>query len=194
MISDCLKGKENYDEEEHRGKKKRMPVTFTVMKLLKALLRKDKSRTKLHKALIWAVACVSFNGCLRVGEILSKAARKFDPLNCLLKKDIWVTHIRVKGVKKEVLNIKLKSDKASRAATRGMIIEVFANGTELCPLRAYRAYMESCPMASLSSAAFRSPEGWCYRHQRFKDDLKSLLITGGGGSELPMLQEGSGGM
>ena len=175
LITDCIKGRENFDEERYRGKKERLPVTVTVMKLLKVLIILDKKMDKHHKALIWAVAAIAFGGCLRIGELLSKWAGKVDILNCLLMNDIWLTTARVKGERREILKIRLKSDKSSRAATRGCVLEVFDNKTELCPIEAFKKYLAVSPSTRTNKAAFRLKSGMNYRHQRFNDDLRKIL-------------------
>ena len=175
LVKDCLRGKDNFDEEAHRGKPKRLPVTLTVMRLIKCLLKLDRKMTEHHKILMWCICAVAFNGCLRIGECLSKFANRVDTLNCLLKKDIWLTEVKVKGKYKEVLKLRLKSDKASRATTRGVVLEIFGNGTDICPVKAYRKYLRASPKGKESFAAFRNFGGSNYRHQRFNEDLKSLL-------------------
>lgn len=175
LVKAVLAGKDNFDEEEARSKPKRQPMTIKHLKLLKLTLLLDKSRSPMHKKLIFAVAVIAFNACLRVGELLSKQARSIDPLNCLLRRDIWLAKERVGGKVCEYLNVRLKSDKSSRAATRNVVIETFANNTEFCPVQAFKDYIKCTGKGRLDSAAFRSPEGWAYRHQRFNEDLKSLL-------------------
>lgn len=107
--------------------------------------------------------------------MLSKTARSIDPLNCLLRKDIFVSKIRMEGRTVEILNIRLKSDKASRSDTRNVVIEVFSNSSSFCPVRAYKDYILATGVGSKNSAAFRLPSGFAYRHQRLNNDLKSLL-------------------
>lgn len=107
--------------------------------------------------------------------MLSKTARSIDPLNCLLRRDIFISKTRVDGRAVEILNVRLKSDKASRADTRNVVVEVFANGGDLCPVGAYKDYVRVMGAGRLDSAAFRLPSGFAYRHTRFNNDLKSLL-------------------
>ena len=61
---------------------------------------------------------------LVVGELLSKTARTFDPLNVLLKRDIWVSKPTLNGGTMRILNVRLKSTKESQASTRGIVVEV----------------------------------------------------------------------
>ena len=65
LVSAVIHGKENFDEEEQRSFPKRQPVTIKVLQLLQITLRLDKTRSDGYKKLIFAVACIAFNGALR---------------------------------------------------------------------------------------------------------------------------------
>ena len=175
IVKLVLKGKENWDEVQARGLPTRMPFTIKLMKLLRVVLLLDKARSEKQKAVIFATACLCFWGAFRVGEILSKKSRVVDNTSELLKNDIYFTSKRIKGKMVQILNVKLKSPKESRASTRGVIVEVFANDTELCPVKAYREYLVACGNISRSNAAMRDEDGWAYTHARLNADLKQLM-------------------
>ena len=65
-----IKGKQNWDEEEARHLVKRLPVTLTILKLIKLLLKSSKEFTEKEQALIWSVCTLAFNGAFR-GRTLS---------------------------------------------------------------------------------------------------------------------------
>ena len=65
LVSAVLKGKANFDEEEHRSHPKRQPVTLKVMQLLQITLRLNKKFSESHKVLIFSIACIAFNGAFR---------------------------------------------------------------------------------------------------------------------------------
>lgn len=65
IIKLVLRGKSNWDEEEARNLVKRLPVTLTIMKLIKLLLKTSKEFTTKEKALIWSVCTLAFNGAFR---------------------------------------------------------------------------------------------------------------------------------
>ena len=73
---------------------------------LNLLYRRIESRISSVKALILGITWAILTFC-RIGELLSKTARTIDPLNCLLRKDIFVTKIRMEGRSVEILNISL---------------------------------------------------------------------------------------
>ena len=66
LVSAVLKGKANFDEEEHRSHPKRQPVTLKVMRLLQITLRLNKLFSEAHKVLIFSIACIAFNGAFRL--------------------------------------------------------------------------------------------------------------------------------
>ena len=98
-----------------------------------------------------------------VGELLSKTARTFDPLNVLLRRDIWVSKQSMGGKQISILNVRLKSSKESLSTTRGIVVEVFENSSMFCPVKAYLQYQNLCGSGKQSSPAFRTPMGWAYR-------------------------------
>ena len=62
-----------------------------------------------------------------VGELLSKTSKTFDPLNVLLRRDVWISKQLVSGKVTQILNVRLKSSKESLSTTRGIVVEVIRN-------------------------------------------------------------------
>ena len=60
-----IKGRENWNEEEARDLVKRLPVTLTILKLIKLLLRTSDKFSDKEQALIWSVCTLAFNGAFR---------------------------------------------------------------------------------------------------------------------------------
>ena len=56
-----------------------------------------------------------------------------------------------------------------------MVIEVYGNDSDFDPVSPYKQYLGLTKGGSLTSAAFRTEQGWCYTHSEFNKDLKSLL-------------------
>ena len=109
--------------------------------------------------MIWSVCTLAFNGAFRVGELLSKTARSFDPLNVLLRRDVWISNRVTGGKKVAIMNVRLKSSKESLASVRGVVVEVFENGTMFCPVKAYLHYVSLCVSGKSGQPAFRTPTG-----------------------------------
>jgi hypothetical protein len=170
-----LKGLKNKDEEELRDKPGRQPVTLRILELLYVLLHLDKTRSEKDKSLIWALSSLAFWGGFRAGELVSKRSTRYDSLNTLLKRDLWLAKSAIDGRQVELLNVRLKSTKTCRAALKGQVVEVFENGTKLCPVRAYKKYRELHGSSRQGMPAFRDETGWAYRHAQFNKDLKEIL-------------------
>ena len=176
IVSSLLKGRANRDASETRRVEERLPVTVDILKMLRLILDLDKNMSEGYKLLIWSVSLMAFWGSLRVGEILSKTARTIDPEVDLLRKDVTITTKKVAGKVKEFLRVDLKSPKEARNNPVPITVEIFGTGDGLCPVRAYKAYVEKVGIVRLNSAAFRLPvSGQAYRHYRFNEDLKKLL-------------------
>ena len=89
-------------------KAKRIPVTPTIMKLLKAGLN-EWGGSYTDKRLVWAVCAIAFNGGFRIHELLSRNEKSFDPAFTLLGKDLNVQKVKVGRVTEEILTVRLKS-------------------------------------------------------------------------------------
>ena len=140
-VSLALKGFKNRDEEIGRGKTQRQPVTLKLLQLLYINLKVDKLIPEKLKSTVLAVATLAFFGAFRGGELISKSSTRYAKTDCLLKRDIWISRSRVDGVETEILNVHLKSTKTCRLLNKGQVIEVYPNGTKLCPVRCYKKYL-----------------------------------------------------
>ena len=71
LVKQVIEGRVHIDSTMGRleAKPKRLPVTPTILKLIKLEL-KNSTLTKESKRLIWAVSSIAFSGGFRVGELL----------------------------------------------------------------------------------------------------------------------------
>ena len=115
MVNQILQGATNIDavKKRYHTKPKRLPVTLTILNLLKAEL-KASSLEKEDKLLIWAVALIAFMGAFRIHELLSRRSSSFDPHYDLLGRDINIKSIKVGKASIKTIIIKLKSEKTDR--------------------------------------------------------------------------------
>jgi hypothetical protein len=92
LVNLIITGKKNMERMEKLKKtdKRRLPVTLTVMRLLKATLR-EASMENQEKLLTWAACCLAFNGAFRIHELLSKEEGRFDPVFTLLEEDLRIS-------------------------------------------------------------------------------------------------------
>ena len=176
VVKHMLRGKANEDVRVTRESKQRLPVTLEVMEMIRLSLRLDKSRCEKEKALIWSVCTLALGGGFRLGELLSKRARKIDPSYDLLKRDVRRVEREVGGRTRVVLRVTLKCPKETAQNPVPITVEVFGNDTKFCPCKAWDEYVRLVGVKREDSAAYRVPNsGNAYRHQRFNLDLKRML-------------------
>ena len=109
IVQSIIKGTENLDRL--KDKKPRLAVTLPVLKLLKESIRRSKMSTE-KKRMMWAVACLAFNGSFRIHEILSRKKTEYEPLTTLMGKDMVLRQVQVDGVPEDVLSVNIKMPKA----------------------------------------------------------------------------------
>jgi len=136
LINMIVKGKRNIQASENRriGKSERQPITPDILALLKVRLGVWQAQEE-DRRLIWAVATVCFHGGFRMGELLCKSEKKFDPQYALLGMDADMNTKYREGGCTGVLRLRLKSPKEDKQ-NRSLIVDVFGNGGKLCPVRA----------------------------------------------------------
>jgi hypothetical protein len=169
-----LKGQQNIDNAERRknGDKGRLPVTMTMMKLLKEKIRQwDKDNgTKL---LVWAVCTVAFHGAFRIHELLCRTETSFDPAYDLLRQDVKMETARYGSETTKFLTVRLKSPKEQRDG-KIVVVNVFESGGDICPVRAY----SKCEKVALGEAdwpAFRAPCGTPLTGRKLNSYIRLLL-------------------
>ena len=151
-----------------------MAMTVPMMTLLKKLLSMTNWPLE-KKRLYWAVSSIAFHGSFRVHELLSRQEESFDPSSTLLGKDVRLAKVRVEGREEEVLIIHLKAPKEDRLSS-GINIELFATGTSLCPVKAWKKWMEvRKERLQATKPVFRQSSGKCMSGSLFNRDLKNLL-------------------
>ncbi len=106
-----LRGKMKKDAaDKHAGTQRtRLPLTLIVMMLLKKLIRQWDKAT-IERLRVWAVCTLAFAGSFRIGEVIYRRERQFDPDFPLLTED--VTECLSGGNK--ILSIKLKCPKETK--------------------------------------------------------------------------------
>ncbi len=135
IVASIISGQKNIDSMAKKAGS-RLPVTFSVLKLLKIELNK-LDISKCDKRLVWAVCSLNFFGALRVHESLARNKSYFDPTNTLLGKDVVIKRINIQKDSVCVIQIRIKSPKESRAVT-DKILDIYENKGPLCPARALR--------------------------------------------------------
>jgi len=128
----------------------RKPVTTDVLRLLKAELKAGQY-TQTDKLTLWTVCAILFHGAFRGGELLARQTGSFDPAFTLLREDIQKS-----GASTIQLRIKMpKEDKDGRAT----ILEVYATGTDICPVKAFDKWEKATCKWENTQPAFRWQSG-----------------------------------
>ena len=175
VVNQIIQGATNLDALKRRNqlKPKRLPVTPTVLKLIKAELRSSTFATE-DQRLIWAVCLLAFMGCFRIHELLSRKATSFDPNYDLLGRDLNLKSIIVGKSAVKTITVKIKSEKTDRVG-RETIVDVYSNDGPFCPVRALEKWQKISKLDSQSLPAFRLASGQPLTGRHLNKILKSLL-------------------
>lgn len=136
IVKSIVSGQKNLDSLKKDNGNQRLPVTISVMKLLKLEIR-ELNESNNFKRLIWAVCSLNFFGALRVHESLSINVSSFDPVNTLLGRDLTVKSVKIGKENIKILQVRIKSPKECRVV-QNKIIDIYENNGPLCPIRAIR--------------------------------------------------------
>ncbi len=133
LIKFILRGRQNKDNIGNRANKGRLPITTSVMKVLKNATREWDAPIE-RKLVFWSISTLAFFGAFRIHELLSKQETNFDPDFTLLTDDVKIKTQASSG--KRLLEIRLKCPKESK--TGGPVfVEVFETVGTLCPVKAF---------------------------------------------------------
>ena len=175
IINQIIQGRKHMDQiEKNKGTKPtRLPITPTLMKLLKLEL-KNSNIQQLDKLLVWTVATTAFNGTFRIHELLCKNVNSFDPSFTLLQEDITLKSINIGNEQTEILQIRLKSEKTDKVGAIS-IVDVYSSGGTLCPVKAYKKWNNLSSTNQPKMPAFRQTNGKPLTGKKFNDILKKML-------------------
>ena len=140
MVNMIIRGKQNMDNiEARRGQLPgRLPVTLTIMKLLKSCIGSWTASLD-EKLLVWAVSTVAFHGSFRIHEILCKKETEFDPDFTLLGRDVSLTTCKGNTEDRERLSFNIKCPKEAKTG-RSIVVDLFETKGETCPVRAFKKW------------------------------------------------------
>ena len=170
LVNLVLAGKKNQEVlERKRGKEesRRLPVTITVMRLIKATLR-ESSMEKKEKLTMWAICCLAFRGAFWIHEIMSKEENRFYPEFTLLRKDLKVLEDKKEGIEMILDNAKwLKEDKRGT----GVEVEVYATGSAICPVKALKKCWAAGREDDPKQPAFKHTDGRAWTGRQLNTEL-----------------------
>ena len=175
LVNLILEGRKHLDAIKGRNscQNERLPVTPTILKLLKKLLKKSDLE-KSDKAMVWTVCSPAFAGAMRIHELLAKWETTYDPNFTLLGRDLNLVEVQVEEETIEVLQIRIKCEKKDRVGC-DTIVDVYQSNGELCPIRAYKKWAKTSQDLEKDKPAFRDKTGRPFTGKRLNLLLKQLL-------------------
>lgn len=135
LVNQILAGKKHIDNTERKIGPVRIPVTPTLLRILKLQISLDPTICQHDRVLLWFVCSLAFHGSFRMGELLSRKTLIFDPNYSLLQRDVRCKGTEINGIKVNFIQISLKSTKTS--ATTTTVVDVFSTNNDICPFKAY---------------------------------------------------------
>ena len=175
IISAVIEGRAHIGTIRRRLENKplRMPVTLSVLKLIKAMINKWEENDQM-RLLVWTVCLICFFGGFRIHEILSKNSQTFDPAFTLLGRDIKIGKFKTKGGMISTLQIKIKSPKEDRIG-KEIVVDVYETRGQFCPVKYFRKWKENGAAVSCNKPAFTQPNGFPLTGKKLNEILKRLL-------------------
>ena len=171
LVNQILAGKKNVDLLLPVIKPTRIPVTPTILRILKTQITGDN--LPYHdKRLYWLICTLAFHGSFRIGELLTRSPTTYDPNYTLLCKDIAVNITLVDNVPVKFLEVNLKHSKCSK--NKPVVIDIYPTNSDLCPVRAYAKWFNT-RASSLNLPAFRLSSGKTLTPNTFNAKLRSWL-------------------
>ena len=125
------------------------------------------------KGLVYMTCLLLFYGSLRVHEVLGETVTGYDPWSTLTWADIRESSVYIKGRKVDLLTLSIKSPKEAKGKT--VTVEIFANNSASCPLRAFRRLKRMLtPKASRNWPYCTRSNGLLPTGKVFNDMLKDI--------------------
>ena len=157
LVNKLVKGKGNVDNIVARrdATAKRLPMTMTMMRILKAKTIAWDAQMG-NKLLMWAISALAFHGAFRIHELLAREEMEFDPDFTLLAEDV---KLKQEGGNSSdrFLEVKLKCPKENKTG-RSTIVEVYETHGTLCPVKAFTRWKDNA-QTQIGLPLFRTNTG-----------------------------------
>ena len=135
LVKQILKGKKNLEGVEKRGQTLgRVPVTMTMLKVLKEKIRRWRQPME-KKLLMWAVCSIAFHGSFRIHEILTKNITFYDPDFTLMTNNVRIVELGHDKADR-MLEMTIKAPKENKVG-KHVIVDIFESGGPVCPVKAF---------------------------------------------------------
>lgn len=146
-------------ERHSATKRTRLPLTVGLLRKLKPVLGLACPWLRApDRDMYWAALCLGVYGMFRISELAAPKAKQ-SVLGTTRLADIQEN----RGDDGAILLVRLRCSKTD-FTRQGVTIKVFENGTETCPVNAYRRYrQEHCPDARRIPTVADFPGFRCHR-------------------------------
>jgi len=175
LVNQVIRGKKNEEAVRKRNteNKGRLPVTLTILKLLKETIRRSTMAGE-EKLLLWAVSTVAFHGSFRIHEILCRHKTEYDPDFTLLDSDVTIKNVKNNnGLTGKVLHFSIKCPKEDKTG-KVVVVDVYETSGPTCPVKAFCQWWDRRDKDG-NSVLFRRNDGIPITGREFNGRLRSLL-------------------
>jgi hypothetical protein len=175
IVKTVIQGAKHQDTIRDRleGTPKRLPVTISMMKMIKLELGSMGISYKMMR-LVWTVCTIAFFGAFRIHELLSRAEGYFDPCFTLLRENVKLKKVKIGKETEKILEITLKSPKEDRVG-KEIVVDVYASHGLLCPVKAFEKWEKTNPPKEKNKPAFRDEHGTPLTGRKLNAILKRCL-------------------
>ena len=145
----------------------RLPVTPS---LLRQICHYLEATVHNERVVLWAICCLAFFGCFRLGELLLESPASFDHRRHLAWGDVAVDN----EANPRTLRIHLKQSKTDQFG-RGADVVVGTTGRELCPVSAVLGYIAI--RGSQPGPFFLKPRAGPITKAHFVGELRTVISS-----------------
>jgi hypothetical protein len=172
FLKDFIAGVDHAPRKTERKLKK--AVSYPMLQVIGDTLRKDETMTTFEKLRFWTMCLWAFFGSFRLGELVSKHKKTYDPHSNLLWKDANFTG-------NDDILVHLKSPKTKTPG--GDIVMLFRFPAQaMCPVRVFQEYSEEARRKGLwdeNLPIFRNENGTSWAKFEFEKVLERITrMTG----------------
>ena len=162
LLKQVLKGRnhQTLTAATKNESKPRLPITPTILKLLKIYLKKQPFSNQ-EKLLIWTILTIGFAGSFRIHELLCRNPSTYNPLDTLLNKDVSHKQIFLAGKPVEILEFRIKQEKTNTTPTP-TVVDVYQAFNSICPIASYKKWKENSTLSEQDLPVFRRENGKPY--------------------------------
>lgn len=150
--------------------KPRLPITPTILRLLRKFWEEDKSNP--DHIMLWAACCMLFFGFLRSGEVTVPSWKQYEPGGHLSVGDVMLDSPSTPSV----IRVRIKQSKTD-PFRKGVLICLGRTNNDLCPVGAVSAYL--AVRGSTPGPFFLLANGSPLSREVLVDRVRAALVPSG---------------